>query len=88
MNHTLQCGVPLQWHANDDVLMQAHFHTMVESSIDLSVFRVKEYVHAFMSDQIQQAHEKITSYSKLYTDTMTSALNAKSLSKSLKSVSQ
>ena len=53
---------------------------MVESSISISIKNVKDYVHVFMSDQIEAAHAKISSYSALYADAMSAALTAKTLS--------
>ena len=62
--------------------MQEYFQNMVNVTVDTSIKHVRAYVHAYLSDNIKTARDKISGYGSMYSDIMHRALEIKTHSES------
>ena len=59
------------------VRVQEYFIALVDGTIEASVKYVREYVHAYLSDMLEEAHGRIQSYGQSFNVTMLAALNTR-----------
>ena len=57
--------------------MQEYFIALVDGTIEASVKYVREYVHAYLSDMLEEARGNIHSYGQSFGTTMQAALSTK-----------
>lgn len=54
--------------------MQEYFIALVDGTIEASVKYVRDYVHAYLSDMLEEARGQIHSYGQSFSTTMQAAL--------------
>ena len=54
--------------------MQEYFIALVDGTVEASVKYVREYVHAYLSDMLEEARSQIHSYGQSFSATMQAAL--------------
>ena len=57
------------------VQVQEYFIALVDETIEASVKYVREYVHAYLSDMLEEARGQIHSYGQSFSTTMRAALS-------------
>lgn len=57
--------------------MQEYFITLVDGTIEASVMYVREYVHAYLSDMLEEAKGQIQTYGQSFSATMQAALTTR-----------
>ena len=57
--------------------VQEYFIALVDGTIEASVKYVREYVHAYLSDMLEEAHGQIQSYGQSFNTTMLAALSTR-----------
>ena len=61
-----------------DSYRQEYFTRMIDGTIQTSLQWVRSYVHAYLSENVASARQRIETYGLRYTDTMQAALLTKS----------
>ena len=59
------------------VQAQEYFIALVDGTIEASVKYVREYVHAYLSDMLEEARGQIHSYGHSFSTTMQAALSTR-----------
>lgn len=71
------------WSLIKTVQVQEYFIALVDGTIEASVKYVREYVHAYLSDMLEEARGQIHSYGQSFTATMQAALTTSQQGQSL-----
>ena len=67
----------LHGHSSRLFQLQEYFIALVDGTIDASVKYVREYVHAYLSDMLEEARGQIHSYGQSFSATMQAALTTR-----------
>ncbi len=58
-------------------MMQEYFIALVDGTVEASIKYVREYVHAYLSDMLEDARGQIQEYGQSFSTTMVAALHTR-----------